>query len=129
MDKKIILIAAIIGAIAIILGAFGAHALKKVLTASQLDTFEVGIRYQMYHALFLILIANLNFLTLKDKTVIIYLVLIGVILFSGSIYLLSTSNITKIKTSFLGPLTPLGGLFLIASWVYLFYTTLVKNTN
>lgn len=129
MDKKIILIAAIIGAVAIVLGAFGAHALKKVLSDSQLTTFEVGVKYQMYHALFLMLIANLNYITLKDKTIIMYLVIIGVILFSGSIYLLSTSVITKIKTTFLGPLTPIGGLFLIASWVYLFYITLVKNTN
>jgi uncharacterized membrane protein YgdD (TMEM256/DUF423 family) len=129
MDKKIILIAAIIGAVAIVLGAFGAHALKKVLSDSQLTTFEVGVRYQMYHALFLMLIANLNYITLKDKTIIMYLVIIGVILFSGSIYLLSTSLITKIKTTLLGPLTPIGGLFLMASWIYLFYITLVKNTN
>ncbi len=117
------------GAVAIVLGAFGAHALKKVLTDPQLNTFEVGVRYQMYHALFLLLIANLNFLTLKEKTTILYLVIVGVVLFSGSIYMLSTSTVTKIKTSILGPLTPLGGMFLIISWVYLFYIALVKNTN
>lgn len=129
MEKKLILTAAIMGAIAIVLGAFGAHALKKVLTEPQLNTFEVGVRYQMYHALFLLLIVNLNFLTLKEKTTIMYLVIAGVILFSGSIYLLSTSTITKIKTTILGPLTPIGGVFLIASWLYLFYITIVKNTN
>ena len=129
MDKKIVLTAAFMGAVAIVLGAFGAHALKKVLTESQLTTFEVGVRYQMYHALFLLLIANLNYIALKDKTVIMYLVIVGVLLFSGSIYLLSTSGITKLKTTFLGPLTPIGGLFLIVSWIYLFYITLVKNTN
>jgi uncharacterized membrane protein YgdD (TMEM256/DUF423 family) len=129
MEKKLILTAAIMGAVAIILGAFGAHALKKFLTDSQLNTFEVGVRYQMYHALFLLLIANLNFINLKEKTVIMYLVIVGVLLFSGSIYLLSTSGITKIKTTFLGPLTPLGGVFLIASWLYLFYISIVKNTN
>ncbi|WP_264560207.1 DUF423 domain-containing protein [Flavobacterium sp. N2270] len=129
MEKKLILTAAIMGAVAIVLGAFGAHALKKVLTDPQLNTFEVGVRYQMYHALFLLLIANLNFLTLKEKTTILYLVIVGVVLFSGSIYMLSTSTVTKIKTSILGPLTPLGGMFLIISWVYLFYIALVKNTN
>lgn len=129
MERKLILAAAVMGAIAIVLGAFGAHALKKVLTEAQLNTFEVGVRYQMYHALFLLLIANMNFLTLKEKTIIMYLVIVGVLLFSGSIYLLSTSVITKIKTSFLGPLTPIGGMFLIASWLYLFYITIVKNTN
>lgn len=129
MEKKLILTAAILGAIAIVLGAFGAHALKKVLTESQLNTFEVGVRYQMYHALFLLLIANMNFIAFKEKTIILYLVIAGVLLFSGSIYLLSTSGITKIKTTFLGPLTPIGGMFLIASWIYLFYITIVKNTN
>ena len=84
MDKKLLLIAAIMGAVAIILGAFGAHALKKVLSDSQLATFEVGVRYQMYHALFLMLIANLNFLAIKEKTIIMYLVIVGVLLFSGS---------------------------------------------
>jgi uncharacterized membrane protein YgdD (TMEM256/DUF423 family) len=129
MEKKLILIAAIMGALAIVLGAFGAHALKKVLDESQLNTFEVGVRYQMYHALFLLLIANLNYITLKEKTIIMYLIIVGVILFSGSIYLLSTSTVTKIKTSILGPLTPIGGLFLILSWMYLFYISIVKNTN
>jgi uncharacterized membrane protein YgdD (TMEM256/DUF423 family) len=129
MEKKLILTAAIMGVIAIVLGAFGAHALKKVLTDSQLNSFEVGVRYQMYHALFLLLIANLNFLAIKEKTIIMYLVIVGVLLFSGSIFLLSTSVITKIKTSILGPLTPIGGLFLIASWIYLFYIAVVKNTN
>lgn len=129
MEKKLILAAAIMGAIAIVLGAFGAHALKKVLAETQLNTFEVGVRYQMYHALFLLLIANLNFISLKEKTVIMYLVIVGVLLFSGSIYLLSTSVITKIKTTILGPLTPIGGVFLIASWLYLFYITVVKNAK
>jgi uncharacterized membrane protein YgdD (TMEM256/DUF423 family) len=129
MEKKLILTAAIMGVVAIVLGAFGAHALKKVLTDSQLNSFEVGVRYQMYHALFLLLIANLNFLAIKEKTIIMYLVIVGVLLFSGSIFLLSTSVITKIKTSILGPLTPIGGLFLIASWIYLFYIAVVKNTN
>jgi uncharacterized membrane protein YgdD (TMEM256/DUF423 family) len=129
MEKKLIIVGAALGVTAIVLGAFGAHALKKVLTESQLNTFEVGVKYQMYHALFLLCIANLNFITQKEKTIIMYLVILGVILFSGSIFLLSTSVITKIKTSLLGPLTPIGGLFLIASWLYLFYITLVKNTN
>ncbi len=129
MEKKLILTAAIMGAIAIILGAFGAHALKKVLSESQLNTFEVGVRYQMYHALFLLLIANFNFIAHKEKIIIMCLIIVGVLLFSGSIYLLSTSEITKFKPIILGPLTPIGGLFLIASWVYLFYITIVKNTN
>lgn len=127
MEKKILLTALIMGIVAIVLGAFGAHGLKKLLSTDQLTTFEVGVRYQIYHALFLLFVVNNSFLTLKEKTVVFYLALVGVILFSGSIYLLSTSTITSIKTKIIGPLTPLGGLLLIASWSYMFYCVLLKN--
>lgn len=127
MEKKILLTALIMGIVAIVLGAFGAHGLKKLLSTDQLTTFEVGVRYQIYHALFLLFVVNNSFLTLKEKTIVFYLALVGVILFSGSIYLLSTSTITSIKTKIIGPLTPLGGLLLIASWSYMFYCVLLKN--
>lgn len=127
MEKKILLTALIMGIVAIVLGAFGAHGLKKLLPTDQLTTFEVGVRYQIYHALFLLFVVNNSFLALKEKTVVFYLALVGVILFSGSIYLLSTSTITSIKTKIIGPLTPLGGLLLIASWSYMFYCVLLKN--
>lgn len=126
MERKILTIAIILGATAIILGAFGAHALKKYLDVNQLNTFETGVRYQMYHALFLLLVANLSIAN-NYKMVVAYLVLIGVILFSGSIYLLATSVITGIKTKFLGPLTPLGGLILISAWGYLLFAIFRKN--
>ncbi|WP_445711294.1 DUF423 domain-containing protein [Flavobacterium sp.] len=128
MERKIILVAVILGLVSIVLGAFGAHGLKKFLTTDQLSTFEVGVRYQMYHALFLLFVATTNFLSLKEKTVVFFLVIVGVLLFSGSIYLLSTSSVTSIKTKILGPITPVGGLFLIASWGYMFYSVLVKNS-
>jgi len=86
MDKKIISTGAIFGMIAIILGAFGAHALKKVLSIEELSTFETGVKYQMYHALFLVLIGTLNELSLNAKKIIYNLVVFGVIFFSGSIY-------------------------------------------
>lgn len=129
MEKKIIITALILGMISIILGAFGAHALKKVLQPEQLTSFETGVRYQMYHALFLLFIATTNMIALKEKAVVFYLVLVGVILFSGSIYLLSTSTISGLKLRFLGPVTPLGGLLLIGSWAYLIYALLLKNNN
>ncbi|MBF03457.1 MAG: hypothetical protein CMP76_09195 [Flavobacterium sp.] len=127
MDKKILLIALIMGAVAILLGAFGAHGLKKMLTLDQLNTFEVGVRYQIYHALFLLFVANNSLLTLKQKGIVLYLVVIGVILFSGSIYLLSTVSLTALKTKLIGPLTPVGGLLLIASWLYVFYCVFAKK--
>ena len=127
MDKKILLIALIMGAVSIILGAFGAHGLKKILTVDQLNTFEVGVRYQMYHALFLLFVANNSIVTVKEKGIVLYLVVIGIILFSGSIYLLSTANLTGLKTKLMGPLTPIGGLLLIASWLYVFYCVFAKK--
>ena len=116
MDKKIISTAAIFGMIAIILGAFGAHALKKVLTLEQLSTFETGVRYQMYHALFLLFIGLMKDLSQKAKKTIYFLVLFGVILFSGSIYLLATNGLTSFDFRVIGFVTPIGGLLLIVAW-------------
>ena len=127
MDKRILLVAAILGVTAIILGAFGAHALKKVLSVEQLATFEVGVRYQMYHALFLLFIGTFSFLGEKERSIIFYLTIVGVLFFSGSIYFLATNTITNLKTKFLGPITPIGGLFLVSAWVYLFYAVLSKK--
>ena len=95
MDKRILLVAAILGVTAIILGAFGAHALKKVLSVEQLATFEVGVRYQMYHALFLLFVGTFAFLGEKERSIIFYLTIVGVLFFSGSIYLLATNLITN----------------------------------
>lgn len=128
MDKKILLTAAFIGILAIILGAFGAHALKKTLSVEQLQSFEVGVRYQMYHALFLLFIGTFAFLDEKQRMVIFWLTISGVLLFSGSIYLLATNGITNLKTKFLGPITPIGGFLLISAWSYLFYAILSKKS-
>ena len=116
MDRKIISTSAILGMIAIILGAFGAHALKKVLSIDQLATFETGVKYQMYHALFLLLIGILSDITQKTKKKIYYLTLFGVVLFSGSIYLLATNDLTSIDFKTIGFVTPIGGLLLILAW-------------
>lgn len=127
MDKKIISIAAIFGMIAIILGAFGAHALKKVLSVEELSTFETGVKYQMYHALFLVLIGTLE-LSLKAKKIIYNLVVFGVIFFSGSIYLLATNSLTSFDFKVIGFITPIGGLLLILGWGVLFFN-FVKNKS
>ena len=116
MDRKIISTAAILGMIAIILGAFGAHALKKILSIDQLATFETGVKYQMYHALFLLLIGILSDITQKTKKKIYYLTVFGVVLFSGSIYLLATNDLTPINFKIIGFVTPIGGLLLILAW-------------
>ena len=127
MEKKILLAACLLGFLAIVFGAFGAHALKKTLSPDQLNSFETGIKYQMYHALFLLFVGMTQMITLKEKAVLFYLVLVGVMCFSGSIYMLTTSAITGIKSKIFGPITPIGGLFLILSWGYLFYAILTKK--
>lgn len=126
MDKKIISTGAVFGMLAIILGAFGAHALKKVLSLEELSTFETGVKYQMYHALFLLFI-GLTGLAEKAKKTIYYLVVIGVIFFSGSIYLLATNNLTSFDFKVIGFITPIGGLLLISAWGVLLVNILKKK--
>ena len=127
MEKKILLAACTLGFLAIIFGAFGAHALKKILSIEQLNSFETGVKYQMYHALFLLFIGTTQILTLKEKTIIFYLTLMGVLFFSGSIYVLTTNGLTGVKSKLIGPVTPIGGLLLILSWGYLFYAIFSKK--
>lgn len=122
MDKKIICTGALMGMLAIILGAFGAHALKKMLTPDLLVTFETGVRYQMYHAVFLLLLPTFKILTEKTKKIIFYSIIIGVIFFSGSIYGLATNSLTSFDFKTIGFITPIGGLFLIMGWGILFYS-------
>ena len=95
MDKKIFGTAAFFGMAAIIFGAFGAHALKEVLTGDQLTTFETGVKYQMYHALFLLFVGINHHLSHKLKKTILILTILGVIFFSGSIYLLATDSLNS----------------------------------
>ena len=121
MERKITSVAALLGMLAIILGAFGAHALKKELSVEQLNAFETGVKYQMYHALFLLFLGLNALLDEKAKTTVFQLVIFGVIFFSGSIYLLTTKAITGVDFKFIGILTPIGGALLIVAWSILFW--------
>lgn len=113
--------------LAIILGAFGAHALKEVLTAERLASFETGVKYQMYHGLAFLIVGLLaDRFTFSVKS-FFTVALIGIVLFSGSIYLLAMQDVLGIKMSFLGPITPLGGVLLITSWGMLLVKTLRKG--
>ena len=105
----------------VVLGAFGAHLLKDLLTEHQLSSFQTGIRYQMFHGLSILILAlNKNYFTEKLNRVL-QLMSVGIILFSLSIYLLNLQELLELPLSFLGPVTPLGGLFLIVSWILLFF--------
>jgi uncharacterized membrane protein YgdD (TMEM256/DUF423 family) len=128
MDKKIISTGAVFGMLAIILGAFGAHALKKVLSIEELTTFETGVKYQMYHALFLVLIGTITELSQKAKKTIYFLVVFGIIFFSGSIYLLATNSLTSFDFKVIGFITPIGGLLLIMAWGVLLVNFLKKKS-
>ncbi len=127
MNKKIIASGALLGALAIVLGAFGAHALKKILTIEELSTFETGVKYQMYHALFLLFIGTSTLLNEKTKKTIFYLVSVGVLFFSGSIYFLATNRLTSFDFKTIGFITPIGGLLLILAWMALFFNILKKK--
>ncbi len=117
MNNIVIITAALLGALAIILGAFGAHAFKKILPSEKLESFEVGVRYQMYTAITL-LILGLNFsFEYQSERIAFYLITLGTLLFSTSIYFLAFAAYWKKNLKFLGPITPLGGLLMIAGWV------------
>ncbi|MDM1501117.1 DUF423 domain-containing protein [Myroides marinus] len=107
----------IYGVLAIILGAFGAHALKKHMTAERLESFEVGVKYQMYHAIFLVVLGLMP--AQLDIRGAINIIIIGVFLFSFSIYGLTLSATFKKKIKVLGPITPIGGLCMVIGWVML----------
>ena len=127
MERKITFIAAVMGFFAIVFGAFGAHALKAYLNEAQLISFETGVRYQMYHALFLFFVARLTAVNVRVKKVILYLVLSGIVLFSGSIYLLTTTALSGLDFRFLGPVTPIVGLLVLSAWMVLFLNILKRN--
>ena len=124
MNNKLISIAALLAFLAVALGAFGAHTLNELLTTEKLNSFETGVRYQFYHSLALLII-GLNANKLNATALIGKFMLIGIVFFSFSIYLLSLQELIGINLSILGPITPIGGLLLMISWLILIF----KNYN
>ncbi|MGA1227679.1 MAG: DUF423 domain-containing protein, partial [Tamlana sp.] len=110
MNKKILITGAFLGVLSIILGAFGAHGLKQLITPEAIQTFETGVRYQMYHAILLLFVGNTTFIRSKTKYVMSYLIVFGVLFFSGSIYGLATNSLTIFDFKTIGFITPIGGL-------------------
>ena len=114
-----IITGAVFGALGIIFGAFGAHALKKIFSEDQLKNFETGVKYQMYHALLLVIIGfNIQHIT-SYENLLFYSLTFGILLFSFSIYGLCISSALNKKLKILGPITPIGGLFLLLGWIVL----------
>lgn len=123
---KNIIITCFLGLSAVILGAFGAHALKEILTAEQLLSFETAVRYQMYHAIVLLFVNIFEGFSTKQKNVISILFIMGVLFFSGSIYLIQLTSITAKSIRFV---TPLGGFFFIIGWVSMMVIFIKKYFN
>ncbi|MGB3300800.1 MAG: DUF423 domain-containing protein [Phormidesmis sp.] len=120
MARLFLAVASLLAAFSVAGGAFGAHALKEKLNESALSSFETGVRYQMYHAIALLIVAFLanQHPEAKGLVAVGWCFIIGIILFSGSLYGLSLGNIKA-----LGPVTPLGGLAFIIGWSLLAWTS------
>ncbi|HNR19214.1 MAG TPA: DUF423 domain-containing protein [Bacteroidia bacterium] len=122
MTAKILLqTAAVSGVLCVIIGAFGAHKLKPVLSDVMLNAYEKGVQYQFYHTLALVGVALLikNFPEVNFSYASVFFIA-GIILFSGSLYGLALTSIKGESLKFLGPITPIGGLCFIAGWIMLF---------
>lgn len=126
MNRTITATGAIFIVIGIILGAFGAHALKERLDAEQLLSFETGVRYLIYHGIAL-LILGLSADKILGLTWPFRLLVTGTILFSGSIFLLAMQGIMGITLKFLGPVTPIGGVLMITGWAILIKNLLLQK--
>lgn len=128
MQKALLITASLAGLLAVVLGAFGAHGLKPLVSAYQLGIWEKGVQYQFYHTIALmfcvLLMLDSDSAYLQRAA---YCFMAGMLLFSGSLYLLATNDMNHIPTMILGPLTPIGGLFFIAGWAFLMLSAWKKN--
>src|SRR5699024_7012811 len=129
MHRTFLIIAALFGALAVALGAFGAHGLQKVAAPETVEIYETAVRYQFYHT-FALLAVGVLFIWYPGKLLSLsgLFFIIGVLLFSGSLYLITFLKIAeKIIPTLVGIITPIGGLFLIAGWLLLLFSLLTKR--
>jgi len=128
MQKTFLIIGIILSGLAVALGAFGAHGLKKLVDAQTVANYQTGVQYQMYHALALLVVGMLS--TRFPNSFLNYsgfLFIAGIVCFSGSLYLLSSYKaMNKAVPTFVYPITPLGGLFFILGWVMLLVAVVRK---
>jgi uncharacterized membrane protein YgdD (TMEM256/DUF423 family) len=113
---KNFIITCFLGMLAIILGAFGAHALKELLSSEELSSFNTAVQYQMYHVIVLLFVNGYAAFSIKQKNTISWLFFFGIFLFSGSIYVIQLTPVTAKSIWFV---TPLGGLFFILGWGFM----------
>jgi uncharacterized membrane protein YgdD (TMEM256/DUF423 family) len=127
MNKKIIITASLFGMLAVITGAFGAHGLKEKITAAHLEVWHTAVQYNFYHVFALLFLST--FARFKNNLIVIsfYFFVFGIVLFSGSLYLLSCRDILGLSPGLvktLGPITPIGGLLFIMGWLILAFAAL-----
>jgi uncharacterized membrane protein YgdD (TMEM256/DUF423 family) len=130
MKKKLIITASVFGALAVIAGAFGAHGLDGLLSPKNMEVWHTAVQYQFFHVFALLYLSKMT----RHKTRLIndcyYLFTFGIIFFSGSLYLLSCRELLGWRwVQFVGPVTPLGGLFLIGGWVTLGIAAITNKLN
>ncbi len=111
----------VLGTLSVVFGAFGAHALKRSFNEDQLKSFETGVKYQMYHAIMLIISGIIFPFAETGQELTVWFFIVGTILFSFSIYGLTYSDSRGKKIRLLGPITPIGGMFLIIGWILFTY--------
>jgi len=124
MNRKLLITGTVFGILAICLGAFAAHGLEKLIEEPSITSFETGVRYQMYHAFLLLILGSTSFMSHKVKSRLLVLIILGVILFSFSIYALATNSLTAFDFKAIAIVTPVGGLILIAAWILMLITIL-----
>ncbi len=122
--KKYLQITSFLGFLAILLGAFGAHALKEKLTPDALQSFQTGVRYMMYHVIVLLFVNTTDMLSQKAQKLISNLFLLGIFCFSGSIFAITVLGVSAKSIWFI---TPLGGLFFMIAWVFMLFSIQKRN--
>lgn len=131
MHKGFLLVASILGALAVGLGAFGAHGLKKIVPPETVASFETAVRYQFYHVFALLALAII-YEKFPDSWMrwAGYCFIIGIILFSGSLYALTAMKATDtVGLTGIGIVTPIGGLFFMAGWLFMFFGILKNRSH
>ncbi|NNE31605.1 MAG: DUF423 domain-containing protein [Winogradskyella sp.] len=129
MNKTLLVTGTSLGILAIILGAFAAHGLEKLIDADAIKSFETGVRYQMYHAFLLLILGSTAIVNRRTKKLMFYLIVTGVIFFSGSIYGLATNSLTGFNFKTIAMITPIGGLILISAWLVMLLELIKLRTD
>ena len=127
INKNIVVTAALLAALTIMIGAFGAHGLKELISEKSLVSFETGVRYQMYHVIVMLALGLSTGILPKTQKWVFWFFIIGILFFSGSIYLLALNEFLPFDAKTIAFITPIGGFLLIIGWLRLAYGVIVNK--